>query len=323
MTCQYHTTCGNPATTTVTLFGHDYRVCSTCEQELQAEMAVLRQEARLAADEIAGLLAGRLSMSTQQSTPIAETLISLVAAATWENIRPGGTQQTRPIPTHGLAPSADHPHPADWACDHLCRPAAPAPAEPQQASPGEVILSATTPPGASPPAAHGAADKPRTSRRMDPIRKLQVWAASCSTAFIAGLILMASGHPGNMYSSTPRVGWGVAIMLLSVIVPVCAVILTAISQGVDAHHRWISQFPPGQQEQIRRAEKAAPWGAAAAGAVALHEYNKRAAARNAASVIGNRSISTPGTSNAAMHRAWLDQQQTGSFGPQPKMWQQP
>jgi hypothetical protein len=80
---------------------------------------------------------------------------------------------------------------------------------------------------------------------------------------------MASGHPGDVYySSTPRVAWGVVLMLLSVIVPVCAVILLAISQGVGAHHRWVSQHTPEQQKRIRRTERAAAWGAMAAGSVA-------------------------------------------------------
>jgi hypothetical protein len=109
---------------------------------------------------------------------------------------------------------------------------------------------------------------------------------------------MASGHPGDVgYSSTPRVAWGVVIMLLSVIVPVGAVILTAISEGVDAHHRWVSQHPREQQERIRQAERAAAWGAAAAGAVALHEHNKRRSAELAASVIGTGS--GPGRAGAA------------------------
>jgi hypothetical protein len=332
MKCQYRTTCGNPATTKVTFFGRDYRLCSTCERQLQSDIAALRQEAQIAADQVTGLLAGHFGISTQQAAPAAQALVSQMTSNAWERIihQQRGTQQTRPIPIHGPAPSADHPHPADWACDHLCRPPAPAAsAGPQQATQGDVTFSSTTPPAASAPAVqptdHGAADKPRTGPGVKAVhRKLTVWAAACGTAFIAGLILMASGHPGDVYySSTPRVAWGVVIMVLSVIVPVCAVILTAISEGVDAHHHWISQHPPEQQAAIRKAERAAAWGAVAAGSVALHQYNKRAAARNAASVIGNRSVPTPGTSNTAMHPAWVDQQQTGSFGPQPKMWQQP
>jgi hypothetical protein len=112
-------------------------------------------------------------------------------------------------------------------------------------------------------------------------------------------------------------------MVLSVLVPVCAVILTAISEGVDAHHRWISQHTPEQQAAIRKAERVAAWGAMAAGSVALHEHHKRRSAQLSASVIGSKPASSLGNTNRAMHQAWMDQQQPGSFGLQPKMWQQP
>jgi hypothetical protein len=57
--------------------------------------------------------------------------------------------------------------------------------------------------------------------------------------------------------------------------------------GVDAHHRWISQFPPEQQAAIRKAERAAAWGAHRRRCRGLHEHNKRVGAQLSAPVVGN------------------------------------
>jgi hypothetical protein len=75
-------------------------------------------------------------------------------------------------------------------------------------------------------------------------------------------------------------------MLLSVIVSIGAVILSAISEGVDAHHHWISQHTPEQQAAIRKAERAAAWAGTAVAAVGLHEHNRRVGEKLSASVMG-------------------------------------
>jgi hypothetical protein len=78
MTCQYHTTCGNPAANTVSFFGSYYRICRTCEREFQSDTAALGEEARQAADQVASQLAERFGISPQQATPAAQSLVSQV-----------------------------------------------------------------------------------------------------------------------------------------------------------------------------------------------------------------------------------------------------
>ena len=63
---------------------------------------------------------------------------------------------------------------------------------------------------------------------------------------------------------------------------VIAVIASVAMDAAARHREWISQFPPEQQERIRRAEKAAAWGALAAGEVAFHEHVKHSKERQAA-----------------------------------------
>ena len=105
-----------------------------------------------------------------------------------------------------------------------------------------------------------------------------------------------------MFLTRPAPGrLGVVIMLLSVIVPVIAVILTAISEGVDAHNHWISQHTPEEQAAIRKAERVAARGAIAAGSVAMHEHHKRVSAQLSASAIGTGP--PPGKAGAVMWRA--------------------
>jgi hypothetical protein len=94
---------------------------------------------------------------------------------------------------------------------------------------------------------------------------------------------------------------GFALIILAVLTllgTAVAGICAILADGVDQHHRWISQFPPEQQAQIRRAEKAAAWGAIAAGSIALHEHHKRVSAQLSASVMGTGP--KPGAVGAAM-----------------------
>lgn len=87
-------------------------------------------------------------------------------------------------------------------------------------------------------------------------RKRKIWAAACGSGFIGGLILMASGHPGDPHEpNAPRIAWGVVIMLASVItarVPRHSLDdkpgrRSAPPLGQPAHARAASRHPQGQR----------------------------------------------------------------------------
>jgi hypothetical protein len=117
-----------------------------------------------------------------------------------------------------------------------------------------------------------------------------------------------------------QVSFGAFLIIMPIFTAIMAAICIAIGSAIEAHQKWLSQFTSGQQAAIRKAERTAAWGAMAVGSVALHEHNKRVSARLSASVIGGP-VPPPSTGNWAMHQTRPSQ--AGSFGPQPKMWQQP
>lgn len=91
------------------------------------------------------------------------------------------------------------------------------------------------------------------------------------------------------------------MILASIITPVVAVIIAAVTQGIDQHRAWLASKTPEERAAIRTAEKAATWAATAAAAVALHESNKRNRARLSPSVTGTGP--PPGKAGAAMWAA--------------------
>jgi hypothetical protein len=132
--------------------------------------------------------------------------------------------------------------------------------------------------------------------------KIGAWPLAA--AFLFGLILIGCSLPnGEVSGSQPAAGMipGVIMVTGSILAGITWLIVVITKEVSDRHRAWLSQLPPGQQQAIRKAETAAAWGLAAAGAVALHEHNKRAGARLTASVVGYGP--PPGRAQQAMWHA--------------------
>lgn len=300
----------NPATTTLRAMGREWPVCNTCEPLVQADINKVNATLRESLDQVHIDLAARFG-NTPQVKRITELIgaqlnagisvgdvvgnvrqaVNLAVVADAESRVRAQSGQGASIPLHGPAPSADHPHPAAWACDHLCRPAPPAspPAPPP------------TPPSEPQSADQSAAGRPRTSperkavnrRKLHAGHKFLIGTVAWLTCAITGMVLAAHHNHG-----------GFALIILAVLTLFAAIVAgigAIIADGVDQHERWISQFPPEQQAAIRKAERAAAWGLTAAAAVALHESNKRMGEKLSASAIGTGP--PPGKAGAAMWQA--------------------
>lgn len=118
---------------------------------------------------------------------------------------------------------------------------------------------------------------------------------------IQGVIWFWQGGNETVPDSGTVTGNGVAFILAGLAMLLVPPVIAVIRSTYQAHQRWISHFPPGQQAAVRTAEKAAAWTATAAAAVALHEQHKRADAKLSASVIGTGP--GPGRSGQAMWQA--------------------
>ena len=140
-------------------------------------------------------------------------------------------------------------------------PPPPAARAPQAAIKGHVV-PAGHPPG------------PKHGQR----KHVAAWAWGIVAAFTTGLFLFL----GNARAGGPGAVIGVPLVLASLLTGAIAVVVMIAKDARAAHARWLAQFPPGQQERIRKAERAAAWSAMAVGAVALHEHNKHARERQAA-----------------------------------------
>ena len=81
--------------------------------------------------------------------------------------------------------------------------------------------------------------------------------------------------------------WGVFLIVAPIVIAIIWFVCLLFSRAFAEHRRWLNQFTPEQQAAIRTAEQAA----VAVGAYALHRKmkatNRRMAARNSASVIGD------------------------------------
>jgi hypothetical protein len=142
MNCQNGSCTGRPVTTTLNFGGQPYNVCDICEQKITAAVGRLNNT-----------LANLFGTSPENTAETAQLLTGQLAAGSSANDAAGNLLQAAGADAtaiHGPAPSADHPHPADQGCDHLCRPAASAAAsEPQRTIEGTIVA----PPAAALPAA--------------------------------------------------------------------------------------------------------------------------------------------------------------------------
>ena len=172
----------------------------------------------------------------------------------------------------GLRPDATWIEPLDSYRDPLqearqamdarrAPPPPPAARSPQAAIKGQVI-SAGHPPG------------PKHGQR----KHLAAWAWGTVAAFIAGLFLFL----GNASAGGPGAVIGVLLILASLLTGAIAVVVMIAKDARAAHARWLAQFPPEQQERIRKAERAAAWGAMAVGELAFHEHVRHSKTRHAA-----------------------------------------
>lgn len=296
-TCQYHTTCGNLATTTVRFRGRERQICSSCEPEMRAMVRKIQAAAGEAVDQLSSILADHFGVRTQETSDIGQLLVTqLVSGIPMDdvvgnfrqavNLAVVADSERRARASANQSPP--HPHPADWACDHLCR----------QAPPASPPAPPPTPPSEPQSVAQGAAGKPRTSpdrkavsrRKLHGGHKFLIGVVAWLICVITGIVLAAHHNHG-----------GFALIILAALTLLGAAVAgigAIIADGVDQHERWIKQHPTWQQAQIRRAEKAAAWGAVAAGSIALHEHHKRVSAQLSASVMGTGP--KPGGVGAAM-----------------------
>jgi len=162
--------------------------------------------------------------------------------------------------------------------------------------------AAVTPPAAArrvpaPAAAKtGPPKPPRHGWKSDAAR----WAFAGLGSVVIGIIVTVTGAHQEVgyypHPDTGLIGLGVTMIAMPFLFVIIAG-LAWIGRGIaeDArnarakHAAWLAQFPPGEQAQIRAAEKAALWAGMAAGAVAWHEHNKDSAARTAALVANSPS----------------------------------
>ena len=108
------------------------------------------------------------------------------------------------------------------------------------------------------------------------------WTAGSSLVSLILGIVLASYEPDTAPGAATPIGWGIFLILLALAIPVIAVIVAVAWDGARRHRAWLDSKPPSQQVPIVQAEKAALWAATAAAAVAMHESNKRNAARHRA-----------------------------------------
>lgn len=135
-----------------------------------------------------------------------------------------------------------------------------------------------------PPPARGPASAP-AGQPERATHGLQWWLGSTIASIIAGIVLLVAGHQGSYTAdaSDTATAWGITFLVVFPVLLTAIAAITAIAKDTAGRHRqWISQFPPEQQERIRKAERAAAWGALAVGEAAFHEHVRHSREQQAA-----------------------------------------